>query len=165
MPEEAAWISPAHRMNAALRDAAAGQMPSFTSEELLSALGLTGEPDGLTLNDRFAGSGCDSSIPREVLALQGGVALLVDLANERQANDAQETLAHIILGGVIMTHLAQEGGVCTAVQSLVLLTTREDIVPAEVRRSLGADNEEKMQLARLRAERLKGFLEFMHPQE
>ncbi|HSX34649.1 MAG TPA: hypothetical protein VLF62_03320 [Candidatus Saccharimonadales bacterium] len=164
MPEEVAWPSPAHQINAALYDAAHGQMPSFTGEELLTTLGLErSTPDGLQFLERFVGPAPDRAA-RDILVLQGGIATLIEAANERTTTEAQEALAHM-LGTVVTTHLKREGEVCLAIRDLILVNEREDIVPADVKRSLGGDDPQQVTLAQGRAMRLRMFRDFSKHRE
>lgn len=159
MPEEVNWPTPAHQVNAAMHDARQGQMPTFTPAELLTNLRFGEEPTDLPFLDRFAGNG--SRVSREILVLQGYVAELIELANAHEANEAQEALAHMVMGDALAAQIESGGEICLAARSLILVIERDDIIPLEVRLSFGAGDAAKMKLAKERAARLKGFLMFL----
>jgi hypothetical protein len=131
-------------------------MPAFTADELLATLGLDGVPDSRTLLDRFLGDGEGTGMLREILVLQGSIAHLVELANNRETNEAQEEIMRA-LGGVVVAQVASKGEICSAVWSLVTSTTRDDVIPPEVRTRFGVDDPKRRASADARLRRLQEF--------
>ena len=134
--------SPAATIYGALQEAdAQGTMPSFTTEELLSALYLSGDkPDGLTLMDRLFGPIENDPVRGIqifglVLGIMEGAVHLIRLTNKNEANPAQIALA-LSLGEMVTKQLAREGDICDAARRFALLSTNEDIISPEARQQL-----------------------------
>jgi hypothetical protein len=160
MPEKVIWPSPTHQINAALRGAAEGRIPDFTPEELLATLGLDEVPDDRSLLDRFVGGQEEVGMLRDILALQGNIAGLVELSNNHETNDAQEAVMRA-LGAAVVAQVATNGEICVAVLSIVASSTRDDIIAPEVRAQLGVDDPKLRSSATARLRRLRGFATFL----
>jgi hypothetical protein len=128
---------PALELCQAFAAAEDGHMPSFTAASLLCELGLDGErPDGLTLIDRFTGNNHSVSTFRTIVPLMFYADGLIQATNEYRANPAQEAIAHA-LGAVVSRQVTREGDICPGAKVMALNSTREDIIPPEVRAALG----------------------------
>ncbi len=118
-----------------------GDMPPFSADELLKALGLDDDtPDGRTMGDRLTGTKDRSFGVLRGLFLFGRQAnRLVSAVNEGTANPAQEALAKA-LGAAVTAHITREGDVCRRVGTMAADCTRDDLVPPDVRANLLGDN-------------------------
>jgi hypothetical protein len=125
--------SPAVEVAAAIAAARYGAMPSFTPESLASSLNLDGEtPDKQTLIDRFLGDRSDFGVMRAVSTLIDGASELTTLTNRREANEAQEAVAKA-LGFVVGRQLQREGDICGGARRMTESSSREDIIPPEIK--------------------------------
>lgn len=124
---------PCEVMNQAILGAAEGEMPPFTTDEFLEQVGLGGDtPDGLPLLERFRG-GEDSARTRLASHhLIENVVELVQSANERRTNPAEESVART-LGMVVTKQFKREGDVCPGVAMIAMAVERDDIIAPEVR--------------------------------
>lgn len=124
---------PAQIVNAAITAAETGQMPSFTPESLLATLELDGEePDQKTLMERFTGGEIGFRTLREIPQLIANAKRLILKTNERTANTAQEAIAYA-LGGIVTAQVVREGDICPGARDIAEQSTREDIIPTEVK--------------------------------
>jgi hypothetical protein len=94
------------------------------------------ERDGRNFLERLMGNGRLSfGLMRATLSISLQSRKLVEAANEKTANDAQEKLVQM-LGVVVCTQIMREGNVCERVNDLALLCNRQDIVPTEIRQMI-----------------------------
>lgn len=70
----------------------------------------------------------------------GNAHKLILTTNERAANEAQETMARM-LGDVISTQINREGDTCPGARDMAFLSTREDIIPPEIKEKIAASSQ------------------------
>ena len=135
---------PAVEILSALNDAQQGVMPGFTAESLVCRLGLEGdEPDNLGIMERFRGGDGDRRSLRPIARLIFGIDHLIQATNERTANPAQESIAGA-LGCVVTRQIRREGDICPGARQMALASTREDIIPIDVKERLSEDHEDEV---------------------
>ena len=137
-------VAPVYAIADAMAAADRGEAFALTAEQALAAMHLDGdEPDGATLMERLvyadvteaAYTSPDVSALRTALGVQYGVRSLIELTNDRTANEQQEGLAQI-LGAAVGRQVNREGDICPRARELVLSSTRDDIISPEVREAV-----------------------------
>jgi hypothetical protein len=86
---------------------------------------LIGSETNLSIRARF-------SALRAFVLMRGKLTNLAKATNEGTANPAQEKVAQA-LGAVVSGQVEREGHVCNLVFSLAMTSTREDIIPPELK--------------------------------
>jgi hypothetical protein len=126
-------LLPAVEICQALVAAQNGDRPTFTQDSLLHSLRLDGEnPDGLALVDRLSGGKKGFTVMRAVVSVIKPTIDLLRATNEHTANPAQEELA-LALGAVVTRQVRREGDVCPGASMMAQSSTREDIIPIDVK--------------------------------
>lgn len=128
--------APVYWYEAALQDAQQGLLPPFTTETFLARLGLkSDQKDNRTLLGRLTDSRFSIGAFRAVIRVTDATEELINLANARETNPAQEVLMRI-MGAAACRQLEREGDICSTVSELVKHSERDDIIPFAVRQAV-----------------------------